>query len=134
MRGTSGFLAGTYNAVSESGATGTATVTAIIVADPTATLAAIQAKTDLISSGSVKVVCPLTDSGTQITLVAGDDYFHAHGRSIDFVSEDYPDLTGATCVLRILPKDSTTPVFTVTGSIADAQTLRMKFPRRARPC
>lgn len=128
-RGSSGFPSGTYHAVSESGATGTATVTAVMAVDPTATLAAIQAKTDLISSGSVRVICPLTDNGTQLTLVAGDDYFHLHGRAIDFISADYPDLSGATCELRILSRDTGSLVFAVAGQIVDAQTLRYEIPR-----
>ena len=70
------------------------------VTDPTATLSQIKAKTDLISLGDLRILSPLTSSGDQLTLVSGDDYYHVHGRAIEFVSSDYPDLFGASCELR----------------------------------
>jgi hypothetical protein len=60
-------------------------------------LDSIYTKTQLISSGLLSVVSPITRSGA-ITIVQGDDYDNDDGRAIDFVNEDgdWPDLTGAT--------------------------------------
>ena len=88
---------------------------------------AIKARTELITSGKLNIVSPVSDNGSQITLVAGDDYFHVHGRSIDFISDDYPDLTGATCALRVVSRDTRALVFSVVGTIVDARTLRYEL-------
>jgi hypothetical protein len=96
---------------------------------PTELLAAIRAKTDLISTGGITVVSPLSAGGEVLTLVVGDDYFHAHGRAIDFLSDDYPDLAGASCLLRILSRDTGAVVFSLAGTIVDAKTLRFEIPR-----
>ena len=92
-------------------------------------LSAVKAKTDLIAAGDIKLILPITNNGTQLTLVAGDDYYHAHGRAIELTSSDFPDLAGATCGLRIISRDTNTVVFTVDGTIVDPQTLRFEIPR-----
>lgn len=55
----------------------------------------------LIGSGGVTVVAPVSDDGTTIELVAGDDYFDVDGRRLEWTSADWPDLTAATVRLGI---------------------------------
>jgi len=59
---------------------------------------------------SAKVNCTfygyqdVTLTGTEdnsLELVAGDDYYYADGRAIEFEGDDWPDLTGATVTLRV---------------------------------
>lgn len=69
---------------------------------------AIQAKTDLIASGTWSVISPTStnvDGTVTITLTKGDDYYAANGLDIVFeVPADYaPDLTGASAVLNLPP-------------------------------
>lgn len=92
-------------------------------------IAAIKAKTDLISAGDIALVTPVTNNGSQITLVAGDDYFHAHGRSLELTSSDFPDLAGASCTLRIISRDTNAVVFSIDGTIVDPTTLRFEIPK-----
>lgn len=52
-------------------------------------------------SGTVTVVSPVGPTGADIALRRGDDYLAVDGRALDFSSDAWPDLTGATLVLRI---------------------------------
>lgn len=53
-----------------------------------------------IGSAQVTIVSPVSDDGTEVELVAGDDYLNADGRALVFTrasgSAEWPDLTGAT--------------------------------------
>jgi hypothetical protein len=94
----------------------------------------IKAKTDLISAGGITIVSPLTDNGKLLTLVVGDDYYFIHRRSVDFKIPGDIDVTGATCNLRILSRDTNDVVFMITGAIIvgtveTGHTLRNEIPR-----
>ena len=61
-----------------------------------ASVAAVKAKTDLISSGTaVSVVNPVASTGA-LTLIRGDDYGSTPGNLPQWSSDSWPDLTGAT--------------------------------------
>jgi hypothetical protein len=89
----------------------------------------LKTKKDLIVVGGITVTSPLSSNGDVLTLVAGDDYYNAHGRAIEFVSADFPSLSGATCLLRIISRDTNAVVFSIDGTIVDAQTVRFELPR-----
>lgn len=48
-----------------------------------------------IGTGAITVISPVALSG-DITLISGDDYAAVDGRAIEWISADWPDLTGAT--------------------------------------
>ncbi len=70
----------------------------------TGILAAIAAKTGLITVGNVTVVSPVNASGTAIQLFRGDDYHFAHGRHLLFSvtanSPTFPDVAGGSVKLK----------------------------------
>lgn len=82
------------------------------------TLAAIQAQTDTITSGSVTVSSPVTSSQL-IEIVRGDDYYLADGRQIAFTLSGGPSIVGATVTL-IIRTDPTPFVVTCTVTSATA--------------
>jgi len=92
-----------------------------------ATLSAIKAKTDTIGSLSVSVTSPVATDGT-ISIVPGDDYFAADGRSIDIaVTGASYTLVGATGIsLAIRLKRSSLTLLTLTGSAISSTTLRFE--------
>lgn len=65
------------------------------------TLPAIKVKTDLITAGSITVQTPVDASVPSVTLIRGDSYFAADGRAITFTSSSWPDVTGATVVMKV---------------------------------
>jgi len=75
-------------------------------------IAAIKAKTDLITTGSITVTSPEASDGTTVTTYQGDDYDDDHDRQIDWTVAT-PDLTGATIVLHVGSLD-------ITCTLADA--------------
>lgn len=97
-------------------------------------LDAIKLKTDLLGAGmQVTVVSPIS-GGASLTLVRGDDYFAAQGRSIDFanVDGDWPDLTDATVRLAVRALWQVAEVFTVDGTVVtptgSGQLVRFEIP------
>ena len=90
------------------------------------------------TAASAKVNCTfygyqdVTLTGTEdnsLELVAGDDYYYADGRALEFEGDDWPDLTGATVTLRVstggtvLSKAGTV----VTSGIGVAQSVRFEL-------
>jgi hypothetical protein len=64
-------------------------------------LAAIKARTDLITTGQITIVSPVSPEGTLLTIVRGDDCTIAAGQAIEFTFSGCPDLTGAAVTLTI---------------------------------
>lgn len=64
------------------------------------TALAIKAKTDLIGTGRVNTEgrAPV---GGHYSIVQGDDYLAADGRALSWNSDSWPDLTGATVIMRL---------------------------------
>lgn len=61
----------------------------------------IQAKTDLITTGAIDVISPIdVESGT-ITIIQGDSYAASESRSVTLESDDWPNLAGASVVMRV---------------------------------
>lgn len=93
-------------------------------------LDAIKAKTDLITAGGTTVVSPVAADG-DVTIERGDDYAAADSRALEWTSSAWPDLTGATVVLKLsgaLSFSATVPVAgvgsqTVRVELTDTQTL-----------
>ena len=93
-----------------------------------AVVAAIKAKTDLITSGTiVTVISPVSADGESLSLVRGDDYKAADTRSLDFTSTTWPSLTGATIAFTIRLKSSDAVELTAVGSVVDAETCRVEL-------
>jgi len=57
-------------------------------------------KLALIGSGGVTVVAPVAENGNVVTY-RGDSYRNADGRALDWESDDWPDLTGATVTVIV---------------------------------
>lgn len=99
----------------------------------------IKAKTDLITTGtSVTLTSPVADD-SDVTIEQGDDYASADGRSLDWSSTGYPDLTGATVVMRVegITGTYTASVLTAGGAtqtvrveLTDVQTAAIPVSRR----
>lgn len=57
-----------------------------------------------IGSSQITITSPVTQDGTKVTLISGDDYLNANGRALVFTraagSTEWPDLTGATVRLK----------------------------------
>lgn len=90
----------------QGGSSGGDGVTVSAFSDAAATqIDEIQAKTDLIGSGTWTVVSPTTtnaDGAPTLTLTAGDDYYTSESFQVVFdIPDDYPDITGATVVLNL---------------------------------
>lgn len=67
-----------------------------------AILSAIQDKTALITTGTkVTLVAPVTATGS-VALIQGDDYKAEDGRSLQWSSDSWPVITGATLVLDLV--------------------------------
>lgn len=98
--------------------------------EDSAILAAINAKTNTIGTGSGTVVTAVP-SATQLVLVAGDDYLAIDSRALDFTYSGYPDFTGASSVkLRITPINSPGILkLTLTGSVLSSTSLRFEATR-----
>jgi hypothetical protein len=92
-------------------------------------LAAIKAKTDLITANNIRVISPLVGLGKIINLVIGDDYKKAHGRAIKLESDDYPDLAGVSCFFRVIRKATSELMFFAEGEVLDARTLQYEITR-----
>lgn len=67
-------------------------------------IAAIKAKTDLISAATLTVSSPVAENG-DTELYAGDDYNNLDGRALEWSSSDWPDLTAATITLYLRAPD-----------------------------
>ena len=74
-----------------------------------------------LSSASITITAPVGTANT-ITLVRGDDYRAADGRSLDFTSASWPDLIGAAVSMKVKSSD----VDTIAGSVVDASTIRIE--------
>jgi hypothetical protein len=77
-----------------------------------------------LASTQVTVVSPVS-AASVVTLVFGDDYLAADGRSLDFSSAAWPTLTGATVRMRIKAATLTT----ITGVVLGAQSVRFELPK-----
>ena len=83
---------------------GSVDATAVADVDEAAIAAAVVAG---IGGADVTISSPVASDGTTITIVRGDDYNSADGRSIIWTGEtddQWPDLTGATVVLTAINK------------------------------
>lgn len=83
---------------------GSVDATAVADVDEAAIAAAVVAG---IGGADVTISSPVASDGTTITIVRGDDYNGADGRSIIWTGEtddQWPDLTGATVVLTAINK------------------------------
>lgn len=65
------------------------------------TLAAIQAKTDLIGTATNLVVISPVVSSSRLAIVPGDAYYNADGRAVYIAPTSAPSLVGGSIVLRI---------------------------------
>ena len=75
-------------------------------------------KTLPITSGRVTVVSPVVEAG-RVEIIAGDDYFSADGRALQWSSAAWPNLTGATVSMKVY--DSARALLgTFAGSIQNA--------------
>jgi hypothetical protein len=116
------------------GASGFAVATALITAIDTLTKAGgdgdlaaaktalllVKATTDTVTGGAVTIVSPVSQAGTFLTFVCGDDYTVASGRSVDFEDPgDWPDLAGATLTLSVLRKETDEEELEVTGAVVE---------------
>lgn len=78
------------------------------------------------SGFSVVVTSPTATDGT-ITIVQGDDYHSADGRSLDFTFSGAPSLTGSTPRISLTSPGATTPSLTVVGSVLSSTQLRFEL-------
>ena len=62
-------------------------------------------------------------AGETLDLRSTDDYYAADGRAIDFISDDYSDLIGATITFYVDGKVN----FLKTASYIDSKTLRLEL-------
>jgi hypothetical protein len=98
-------------------------------------IAAIKAKTDLISSAAKIVLSnpTLNDDGTTLQLVVGDDHTVATRKPIEWTDRaaSWPDLTGATLTLRCFDEGTREVAVAVTGTrtAADPQTIRFELTK-----
>jgi len=83
----------------------------------------------LIGSGSITVVSPVSEDGGTITIVQGDDYNNSDGRALEWFSDDWPDITGASITLHIEDSGGT---YSEAGSVvtggSGTQTVRVELP------
>lgn len=98
----SGFSAGSVEVSSYAGSNDQLTNSEMMVIDGTGAistgdaevaLAAIQAKTDLIGTGSAFAEAPVSEDGTIINLIIDDDYLAANGRALEWT---FTGITGFT--------------------------------------
>jgi nitrate reductase assembly molybdenum cofactor insertion protein NarJ len=83
----------------------------------------------LIGSGGITVVSPVSEDGGTITIVQGDDYNNSDGRALEWFSDDWPDITGASITLHIEDSGGT---YSEAGSVvtggSGTQTVRVELP------
>lgn len=87
----------------------------------------------LVSGVEITVTSPLAPDGETMTIVQGDDYYAADGRSFEWSSDGWPDLTGATVVWTAtrpaVPADTFTVNMTVEAAGVGTQTVRLELPK-----
>lgn len=86
-------------------------------------IAAIKTRTDTIGSGTVTVVSPVGVTTSVLSLVFGDDYYAADGRSLDFTVDGGPDLSGASVAFKV--RGAT--LVTVAASVLGASSIRVEL-------
>lgn len=81
-----------------------------------------------VAAANVTVTSPVV-SGGNIEIVPGDDYYYADGRSLDWSSSTWPNLTGATITFSavITPAVSVTMSAPVAGT--GSQTVRLELSK-----
>lgn len=93
----------------------------------------IATKTALIQSGNVTAVFPVSENGSAVELITGDDYLAADGRALEFSSDDWPDLTGGTVLFKLgslsVPA-LVTAARSVRVELTSAQTRNLKIAKR----
>lgn len=99
-------------------------------ATPTAgVLALIRERTDLIRAGRVQVTAPVVKEGS-IDIVAGDDYFAADNRSLDWTDPGgaWPDLEDAVVeLIAVIGVEGSKQSFQATGSLVDGNHIRFEL-------
>lgn len=90
--------------------------TSAYTAPDNADIAAIKAKTNLISGTNITLVSPVTEGGT-VEIVQGDDYKATDGRALQWSSTSWPVLTSGSIELE-LRKGTLTASFA--GSVLSA--------------
>lgn len=90
-------------------------------------LAAIAAKTGLITTGTeVTLVAPVLASGG-VVIVTGDDYKAVDGRALGWSSDSWPVLTAAAIALDIENTSDTDDVASFAGSVVSATEARVEL-------
>jgi hypothetical protein len=82
-----------------------------------------------VASATITVNSPVL-SGGSIEIIPGDDYYYADGRSLDWSSNDWPNLTGAASVKFYAGFASSSPVtMSVVTAGTGSQTVRAELPK-----
>jgi hypothetical protein len=71
-------------------------------------------------TGTVTASVPVSLDSSTLTLVRGDDYNSTVGDEIQFSSDDWVDLTGATITLSVRRKQNQQLQLEVTGTVSEA--------------
>ena len=85
-------------------------------------IAAIKAKTDLIKSGQISMVSPVSQTGV-LTVYIGRDHLSADGRNITFsdTGTTWPVFTSGSCTLTVKRKSDDATLLTQTGTVTGAR-------------
>jgi hypothetical protein len=75
-----------------------------------------------IGSNTITIVSPVADDGA-ISLIYGDDYLAADGRSLDFTGTTWPTITSATIALRVQAASA----LSFAGSVLTAASCRVEL-------
>lgn len=91
------------------------------------TLVDIQTQLIAIGNGVVTVVSPV-GTNHALALVAGDDYYATDGRSLDYTSTGWPDMSGATITFMAHNRvDESGTRIAVTGIVMSATSIRVEL-------
>lgn len=88
------------------------------------TMGVFRVETELLATGIVTVVSPVSADGTDLTITRGDDYKVADSRAIEFTSATWPSIVGGTVKLSIRLKKTEELELEVAGTVVDAATCR----------
>lgn len=84
---------------------------------------AVRTITSVVSG--VTLIAPVNEDGDELTLVRGDDYLAADGRSLQFTSSSWPDLTDATEIMLTIRKNPLSGSDPVLFALEDTLALRV---------